>query len=63
MIFNVYLQGIRGLQRDEVFMNNKDVKLYDLIDLNNSKEVLDEIQYNISLMVNDFDFFSFELVV
>lgn len=41
-------------------MNNKDVKLYDLIDLNNSKEVLDEIQYNISLMVNDFDFFSFE---
>ena len=43
-------------------MKNKDVKLYDLTDLSNPQDVLKEIKYNISLMVNDFDFSSFEKI-
>lgn len=36
-------------------MNNNDVKLYDLVDIINPKNILKEIKHIISLMTNDFD--------
>ena len=49
-------------QIEGVFMKKKDVKLYDLTDLSNPQDVLKEIKYNISLMVSNFDFSSFEKI-
>ena len=43
-------------------MKKKKAKLYDLIDVSSSQEVLAEIKYIISLMVDDFDYESFEMV-
>ncbi len=43
-------------------MTKKDVKLYDLVDLANPQDVLNELKYIIALVVTDFDYALFEQI-
>jgi hypothetical protein len=43
-------------------MRNNDIKLYDLIDFNNSEEIISEIRTIVALIVTDFDYSMLEVI-